>query len=85
MQVITFEGIEYTVSDWVRFVARDRDGLVCGFARRPVLTERDWMPNDYTLYEELQPNLVAWEESLVDLGDPTPDPTDHQLYARIIR
>ena len=35
MKKITFEGKEYEVPDWVKWVARDKDGCINGYKSKP--------------------------------------------------
>ena len=39
---VTFEGRTYTVPTWVRWVARDEDGEVCGYEDRPTKDKTQW-------------------------------------------
>lgn len=36
MKAITFEGKQYEVEDWVKWVARDADGNIHGYSHEPM-------------------------------------------------
>lgn len=90
MKTITFEGRQYETESPIRYIARDGDGSVHGYMREPEWFDSElgpgyWMPDAGDDSWDVTPIQPDAQDSLLDLGDQTPDPTDDQLYGRTIR
>lgn len=44
MKIVKYQGKEFEVSDWVNFIATDKDTQVIGYENKPVLHEDQFLP-----------------------------------------
>lgn len=64
MKTITFEGQEYDARDWVRYVARDRNGVVWGHECIPEAYTSGWYSNGMSC-ELIRSSNYDWTQSMV--------------------
>lgn len=69
MKAITFEGKQYKVEDWVKWVARDSDGDVVVFDQKPVIFYGEfWACVGGCLHKTIYPiNPCNWQDSLTEV------------------
>lgn len=59
---IIFEGRTYEVPSWVKWVARDKDLCVLGFATKPYIEDDDFQTEDARLFVII--DAPDWRDSL---------------------
>ena len=67
MKTITFEGNEYEVEDWVKYVARDEDGDICAFENKPFMYRNYWSTDNVGKVHRMGAELDDWENSLIEV------------------
>jgi hypothetical protein len=68
MKTITFEGKEYQVEDWVRYVARDSDSYIYGYEHRPELHNQSWEDDvNRNVFHIGWGDNILWYESLKEV------------------
>ena len=65
MKTITFEGKQYEVPYWVKWVARDMDCKIYGYSERPI--DFDHVRWDYTGKVFLIKEPLDWTKSLTEV------------------
>ncbi len=68
MKTITFEGKEYEVPVWVKWVAKDADGTVCAFKLKPEACDKGrlWYTSLEDRYIEID-KKASWAEAIAEV------------------
>lgn len=61
MKTVKYRGVECIVSDWVNFIATDKDAQVIGYENKPILHEDQFLPAGGR-WEFV--DITEWENSL---------------------
>lgn len=46
MKTVEFQGAEFEVPDWARWIAQDSDGSICVYENKPYEDDTMYKPND---------------------------------------
>jgi hypothetical protein len=65
MKTIKFEGVEYEVEDWVKYVAKDSDGAVVAYEVRPFKNNSFFASRGR--YAVLKTTDEDWQDSLIEV------------------
>lgn len=65
MKTVKYRGGKFEVSDWVNFIATDRDGFMWGFENKPEMDiDENMWSTSFGRYEHVTDIFNNWENSL---------------------
>lgn len=70
MKTIEFEGKQYEVEDWVKFVARDEDGSINGYEAEPYQSRpesNEWCCRNIFRICSISETFDNWDKSLTEV------------------
>lgn len=66
MKTVIYKGIKFDVSNWVNFIATDKDGQIIGYENKPIADCDQWIVNS-GMWEVITTFTTDWENSLEEI------------------
>lgn len=66
MKTVIYKGIKFDVSNWVNFIATDKDGQIIGYENKPISDCDQWIVNS-GMWEVITTFTTGWENSLEEI------------------
>lgn len=68
MKTVKYQGKEFEISDWVNFIATDKDGDTWGFENKPEMNiDENMWSTSFGRYEYVTDTFNNWVDSLEEI------------------